>query len=176
MSLEQNIQALTSAVNELVVVMKRAAPAAVAHPAEAAPAAEAPKQAPKTKKEVKPVTGPGEAAEHGLTATEAVEALRGHANTEQTDSDRAAAEFEAAAKVKEAAAKAEGTLTYEQVRDAVLTVSRTKGREKAVALLSRFGASGVSSVDKEHYPELFKLTQATLSGEVDPEAACEDLA
>jgi hypothetical protein len=52
------------------------------------------------------------------------------------------------------------TLTYEDVKNAVLTLSTTKNRDAAVAVLKQFGASKLTEVEQDRWPEVIAACEA----------------
>jgi len=58
-----------------------------------------------------------------------------------------------------------GTLTYEQVRTAILQVSVSMGREAVGAILRHFGATrNAQEIDPSRYAEVLAMTKKTLEG------------
>jgi hypothetical protein len=58
--------------------------------------------------------------------------------------------------------------TYDEVKKYILQIS-SKSRDKAVALLARYGAKGGPSLKPEQYASFVKDALATLAGVYDPE-------
>ena len=138
MSIEQALAENTSAIRELIAAIRAGVPTTAAQVA--AVVAEAP--AAETAKAKIPAKDPAaaevsDAAEHGKTAAQAVEALAGHAN------------------------KPTPTATYEDAKAAVLKISKEKGRDAAVAVLSTFGVQKLPDLQPENYgPLVAKVDEA----------------
>ena len=70
-------------------------------------------------------------------------------------------------------------IEYATIQSAVLEVSKKsratapESREQAVALLARFGVTGISKLDKEHYPKVLELSKKIMTGELDATAAVD---
>lgn len=142
MSLEATIQENTNAIRELIAALSRGVPvaastvAAVVEQAKTEPTADAAKADTKAKKTEVKTEKAAEApkAEESkpetltqMTATEAVKALDGRAN------------------------RPDDAPTYQATADAVTKLARTKGREAAVAVLTKFGAAKLPDVKPEQF-------------------------
>ena len=144
MSIEQALAETTSAIRELIAAIRAGAPTTAAQVA--AVVAEAPEA--ETAKAKIPAKDPAkdpataevsDAAEHGKTAAQAVEALAGHAN------------------------KPTPTATYEDAKAAVLKISKEKGRDAAVAVLSAFGVQKLPDLQPENYGALVAKVDEALA-------------
>ena len=144
MSIEQALAENTSAIRELIAAIRAGVPTTAAQVA--AVVAEAPEA--ETAKAKIPAKDPAkdpaaaevpDAAEHGKTAAQAVEALAGRAN------------------------KPTPTATYEDARAAVLKISKEKGRDAAVAVLSTFGAQKLPDLQPENYGALVAKVDEALA-------------
>jgi hypothetical protein len=129
MSIEQALAENTSAIRELIAALRAGIPttaAQVAAVADEAPALAQPEATPATEAPA----AVSDAAEHGKTAAQAVKALDGHAN------------------------KPAPAATYENARAAMLSLSKEKGRDAVVAVLSAFGVQKLPDLEPEHYDAL----------------------
>ena len=144
MSIEQALAENTSAIRELIAAIRAGVPTTAAQVA--AVVAEAPEA--ETAKAKIPAKDPAkdpaaaevpDAAEHGKTAAQAVEALAGHAN------------------------KPTPAATYEDAKAAVLKISKEKGRDAAVAVLSTFGAQKLPELQPENYGALVAKVDEALA-------------
>lgn len=117
MSIEQALAENTSAIRELIAAIRAGVPTTAARVAAEVP----------------------DAAEHGKTAAQAVEALAGHAN------------------------KPTPTATYEDAKAAVLKISKEKGRDAAVAVLSTFGVQKLPDLQPENYGALVAKVDEALA-------------
>lgn len=162
MSLEQAISANTEAIRALIAaigtvsipsatVELRAEPAAAGTPLTAAQA---------------------EAAlfnQHGKAAAEAPAAAAPKADKPKAASTKPAAQAPAAQPAAETppfqADTTAAAPTFEQVRDAIMGLSKAKGRDPVVALLQRFGASKVPDIRPEFYVSTLDLVRRAMVGE-----------
>jgi pyruvate/2-oxoglutarate dehydrogenase complex dihydrolipoamide acyltransferase (E2) component len=69
---------------------------------------------------------------------------------------------------------AAGAVSYEEVRNAVLTLSKEKGREVASALLSRYGATKGTDILPDAYPKFMDDVARINAGTYDPIAGEQD--
>lgn len=151
MSIEQALAENTSAIRELIAAIRAGVPTTAAQVAAVvaeAPEAETAKakipakdpavEKTEPKKEAARAEVP-DAAEHGKTAAQAVEALAGHAN------------------------KPTPTATYEDAKAAVLKISKEKGRDAAVAVLSVFGVQKLPDLQPENYGALVAKVDEALA-------------
>lgn len=131
MSLELAIAENTRAINALIAILRDQASNPVPEEVACATEPDPPKSTRKAKKEATPEPRPLEpsapAPEPGAADASATEA---------------------------AAAPAVEPPTYEQAAAAVTALIKTNGRDAAVALLKRFGASNLKGVDPAQYAEL----------------------
>lgn len=68
---------------------------------------------------------------------------------------------------------------YPAVKKAITDVATAKGREKTLAMLSRFGVASGKDLKPDQYDEVLAYAAKVLNGSVDPEAsepAAEDMA
>lgn len=72
---------------------------------------------------------------------------------------------------KKADAPAGNQPTYDQVKDKLLALSKEKGREPTVALLSRFGVARGPDLKPDQYAKFIADVDAIFAGTYDPEAA-----
>lgn len=61
--------------------------------------------------------------------------------------------------------------TYDQVKDKLLALSKEKGREPTVALLSRFGAARGPDLKPDQYAKFIADVDAIFAGTYDPDMA-----
>lgn len=136
MSIEQALAENTSAIRELIATIRAGVPTTAAQVAAVAT-------------EAKTTPCAGHAAETetavqrfdrelGKTAAQAVEALDGHAN------------------------KPAPTATYEDAKAAVLKISKDKGRDAAVTVLSKFGVQKLPDLKPENYGALVAAVKEVL--------------
>ena len=140
MSIEQALAENTSAIRELIAAIRAGVPTTAAQVAAVvaeAPAAETAKAKDPAKEAARAEVS--DAAEHGKTAAQAVEALAGHAN------------------------KPTPTATYEDAKAAVLKISKEKGRDAAVAVLSTFGVKKLPDLQPENYGALVAKVDEALA-------------
>lgn len=157
MSLEAAIQANIQAIHALIEAIKtipsatvelRAEPAATGKPLTAAQA------------EAALFNQHGKAAETPAATPAATPAPAPAA--EKPKATKPAAEKPAQAPAPAPAADAP---TFEQVRDAIFALSKSKGREPVVVLLQRLGASKVPDIKPEAYAEALALVARANAGE-----------
>lgn len=143
MSLELALQENTRAINALIAILRdqastpapeETAGATEPDPPEKLSASMQVRPAKRTKKEAAPATAGEPASEPSAPAPEP-----GAADASATEA---------------AAAPAVEPPTYEQAAAAVTALIKTSGRDAAVALLKRFGASNLKGVDPAQYAEL----------------------
>lgn len=137
MSIEQAITENTNAIRELIATIRAGVPITAAQIA--AVVAEAPAVEKTEPKKEAARAEVSDAAEHGKTAAQAVEALAGHAN------------------------KPTPTATYEDAKAAVLKISKEKGRDAAVAVLSVFGVQKLPDLQPENYGALVAKVDEALA-------------
>ena len=137
MSIEQALAENTSAIRELIAAIRAGVPTTAAQGA--AVVAEAPAVEKTEPKKEAARAEVSDAAEHGKTAAQAVEALAGHAN------------------------KPTPTATYEDAKAAVLKISKEKGRDAAVAVLSTFGVQKLPDLQPENYGALVAKVDEALA-------------
>ena len=140
MSLEIAIAENTNAIRELIATIRAGVPTTAAQVAAVvaeAPAAETAKA--KIPAKDTAAAEVSDAAEHGKTAAQAVEALAGHAN------------------------KPTPTATYEDAKAAVLKISKERGRDAAVAVLSTFGVQKLPDLQPENYGALVAKVDEALA-------------
>jgi hypothetical protein len=89
-----------------------------------------------------------------LTATEASQALDGHATPE--------AKAETSPPAPAPKAEAPAALTYEAVAVVVTKVARMKSRDTAVSVLAKFGAASLKDVPPERYAEVIAACEEAL--------------
>lgn len=138
MSLEQAITENTVALRELLAAIQAGAAIQTA----AAPTQKAEKAKPEAKaqpEEKKPESQPTQ-ADLGKTAAQATEALDGHAN------------------------KPESAATYDDVKAAVLRLSKEKGRDVAVQVLQRCGVQKAPDLQPEQYADFVRIATEVLEG------------
>jgi hypothetical protein len=146
MSLEATIQENTNAIRELIAAIKTGVPttaaqvAAVVTEAKTTPCAG--HDAETTKADAAKETA---AKETTAAATEAA------ASTQSTAEAVADAAPEKKADKSEASDKSADAPTYQATADAVTKLARTKGREAAVAVLTKFGARKLPDVKPEQF-------------------------
>jgi hypothetical protein len=63
--------------------------------------------------------------------------------------------------------------TYDDVKRAILELSKSKGRDAAVAVLSRHGVAKVPELNEDQYTSVVDMADKTTAGEYDPEGANE---
>lgn len=129
---------------QLNAVMAALSADTIADEPKATPAPKVEKAKPEAKatpeaEEKKPEPQPTE-ADLGKTATQAVEALYGHAT------------------------KPESTATYDDVKAAVLKLSKEKGRDVAVQVLSRCGVQKAPDLQPDQYADFVRIAGEVLEG------------
>lgn len=137
MSIEQALAENTNAIRELIAAIKAGVPTTAAQVAAVATEAKTTPcagHAAETETAEEPMTG----RELGKTAAQAVEALDGHAN------------------------KPAPTATYEDAKAAVLKISKDKGRDAAVTVLSKFGVQKLPDLKPENYGALVAAVKEVL--------------
>lgn len=61
---------------------------------------------------------------------------------------------------------------YAAVKAAILAVSKAKGREPTMAMLSRFGVTNGTELKTEQYADVVSMAKGVLDGTIDPQALC----
>lgn len=156
MSIEQALAENTSAIRELIAAIKAGVPttaaqvAAVVTEAKATPCAghdaetaKAETKATKTKKETAQAT----VANNGASST-----------PENTSASADAAAQEPAA--EDPATSAAASVSYEDVKKAIIKLSQAKGRDAVVATLAKFGANAGPQLKPEQYAEFIAAAGA----------------
>lgn len=67
-------------------------------------------------------------------------------------------------------ANEEPVIGFEQAKVKLITIVKDKGREKATALLARFGVEKVTALTPAQYADFVFKAEAVLAGTYDPEA------
>lgn len=137
MSLEVAIQENTNAIRALIAALANGVPTTAAQVAAVVTEAKPEKAAKKETAKAEPKAEAQAAATAETTqAAEAEKALHGHANN-PADAP-----------------------TYQATADAVTKLARTKGREAAVAVLTKFGASKLPDVKPEQFAAVIAECEA----------------
>jgi len=147
MSLEIAIQENTAALRELIAAISKGLPVAASTVAEVA--AKSAEVTAKTEK----------AAEVKKPAAQTASSQPGA--QPQSEGQKAAAQESPAA----------ADVTYDDVKAAVIELSKEKGREMTVALLSRHGVAKAPDLQPEQYAAVVGDVKKVLAGELNPEAA-----
>lgn len=151
LALERNTAAKeqnTAALEKLIALLGNAENS----PAIAAPAAEDPPKAKRTKKEAAPAAQPGE-PETRSTAPETPAA--------STEESAPSPETTAAdAPTTEAVATATEPLTYAQVQAATIGLVKERGRDVAIKVLGSFGAKKADQIPEDKWPDYLAAVEA----------------
>lgn len=77
---------------------------------------------------------------------------------------------QATSSISETTSQESAPVSYDEVKKLILQISKAD-RNKAVALLARFGAKGGTELKPDQYPKFVIDAQRVVDGEYDPEAS-----
>ncbi|AAR97700.1 hypothetical protein ACLRAE_12450 [Bordetella bronchiseptica] len=158
MSLEAAIQENTSALRDLIAAIKAGVPTTAAQVAAVAAEAPAAQQEASTEKKPRATSAKTTAATAPTPPTAEVGAA---------DAPESKAENSAPVQAGDAgqdAAAGDAAPTYQDTADAVTKLARVKGRDAAVAVLSKFGAAKLPDVKPEQFADVLAACNQAMEG------------
>ncbi|MFU2048928.1 hypothetical protein [Bordetella hinzii] len=153
MSLEAAIQENTSALRDLIAAIKAGVPTTAAQVAAVAAEAPAAQQEASTEKKPRATSAKTTAATAPTPPTAEVGAA-----------DAPESKAENSAPVQAGNAGQDAAPTYQDTADAVTKLARVKGRDAAVAVLSKFGAAKLPDVKPEQFADVLAACNQAMEG------------